>query len=251
MQEIVDCFDYFNRVLPRRFDPRQWVHDYQNGTPVPMIVLDDFIPASIYKAAVREVEDLPEYHWTNFTRNHSFMRECNTFDSSPLMQALVNCFNSSSFVTWLESLTKIKHVIPDPHLIGAGLSRCHSGNCLKLHTDFNWNDELQLNRVLSLIWYFHPEWQTDWGGDLEFWDFQKENKVISVSPRPNRLLIWHYDERLIHGYPSPLQCPEDRYRLNLRMFYYTSNSTPMSPPHRSLYWWDDSRKIPMDDRTQV
>lgn len=251
MQEILDLYHYFDTVLPHRFNPRDWTHDYRNSEPVPMLVLDDFLPDNVFQRLHQESKEIPEYLWTKFTRNNSNMKECKTFSQSPVLKTLSHCFNSGPFITWLEALTQKINVIPDPHLIGAGLSRCHQGNSLKLHTDFNWNDELHLNRTLSMILYINPEWNPDWGGALEFWDFDKTKCVAKVEPRPNRLLLWNYDERLIHGYPDPLQCPEDQHRLNMRMFYYTSNGTPVSPPHRSLYWWDDVNKVPVDNRAQT
>jgi hypothetical protein len=38
--------------------------------------------------------------------------------------------------------------------------------------------------------------------------------------------------------------------MNLRMFYFQSDGQPREKPHRSLYWWDDQKKQPVDDRTQ-
>ena len=251
MQAILDLYQYFDAVLSHRFNPRDWTHDYRNSEPVSMLVLDDFLPDNVFQKLHEESKQLPEYLWTNFTRNNSNMKECKTFSQTPVLKTLSHCFNSGPFISWLEALTQKTNIIPDPHLIGAGLSRCHQGNSLKLHTDFNWNDELKLNRTLSMIQYINPEWNPDWGGALEFWDFDKTKCVAKVQPRPNRLLLWNYDERLIHGYPDPLQCPEDQHRLNMRMFYYTSNGTPVSPPHRSLYWWDDVNKVPVDNRAQT
>lgn len=251
MKEIIDCYSYFNTVLGSRFNPRDWLHDYQNAAPVPMLVLDDFLPEPIWQAAMTECANLPPYVWTQFTRNGSYMHECKTWNSTPMLQTLVNCFNSSAFVTWLEGITLTHHIIPDPHLVGAGLSKCSSGHRLNLHTDFNWNDELQLNRAFSMIWYLHPRWEDSWGGDLEFWDFDRTKCVTRIAPKPNRLLLWAYDDRLIHGYPLPLTCPDDQHRSNLRMFYYQSSGKPINPPHRSLYWWDEQRGVPIDDRTQI
>ena len=250
MQEILDTYHYFNQVLSSRFSPRDWAIDYQNAMPRPMLVLDDFLPQNVFDKIVGEAKDIPDHYWTNFTRNQSFMRECKTFNDVPLLTTLVNCFNSGTFVTWLEGVTGQSKIIPDPHLIGAGLSQCNRGNFLNLHTDFNWNDELQLNRVVSMILYINPVWDQSWGGGLEFWDKDRTQAVTSVVPLPNRLLIWQYDEHLWHGYPTPLSCPDDQFRLNLRMFYYNSNSTPVTKPHRSLYWFDDESKKPFDDWTQ-
>jgi Rps23 Pro-64 3,4-dihydroxylase Tpa1-like proline 4-hydroxylase len=177
------------------------------------------------------------------------MQECKSFRSADALQTLVHCFNSGIFLDWLEAVTGKTKIISDPHLIGAGLSVTTQGSSLKLHTDFNWNDEIALNRIMSLILYTNPEWQSQWGGHLEFWSLDRDRCLQKISPRPNRLIIWHYDERLWHGYPDPLQCPQDQARVALRVFYYQSNATPLTPPHRSLYWYDAETGHAKDDRT--
>jgi hypothetical protein len=242
-----DLYDFFNN-LHHKFNPRDWVWDYKNGAPVPHLILDNFLPDAIFQQVAQEAKDIPEYYWNEFTRNGSYMKECKAFNTSPVSQSLVHCFNSGVFINWLEQITEKKKIISDPHLIGAGLSRSEQGHSLKLHTDFNWNDELALNRSLSMIFYINPQWDPSWGGGLEFWDFDRTAVVQNVSPMPNRLLLWHYDDRFIHGYPAPLACPADQQRMNLRIFYYHSNATPSSKPHRSLYWWDEQSKTPLDDR---
>jgi hypothetical protein len=240
---------FFNNLI-RKINPRDYFWDYKSGTPVPYLVFDNFLPNHLFDTISQEPDKIPEHLWNDFTRNGSCMKECKSLIDTPLLHTLVNCFNSGVFVDWLERLTGYKKLVPDPHLIGAGVSKTFKDSSLKLHTDFNWNDELALNRALSLILYINPVWKEDWKGDLEFWDFDRKKIVQSIAPIPNRLLIWNYDPRLIHGYPTPLECPEDQVRLTLRMFYFQSDGQPREKPHRSLYWWDEANKQPLDDRTQ-
>lgn len=236
--------------LGRRFDPRDYIWDYKNGIPVPYLVVDNFLPTEILEQLQQESSAIPQHYWTEFTRNGSYMKECKSFVNAPLIQTLVHCLNSGEFIDWIEAVTDKKKVISDPHLIGAGLSESFQGCSLKLHTDFNWNDELSLNRTLSLILYLNPEWDPAWGGGLDFYSFDRKEKITSIAPMPNRLLIWDYHNEFVHGYPEPLNCPETASRLNLRVFYYTSNATPLNPPHRSLYWWDDTNGRAIDNRDQ-
>jgi hypothetical protein len=244
-----ELYLFFNDLI-RKINPRDYFWDYKSGDPVPYLVLDNFLPSDIFKIISQEPKNIPDHLWNDFTRNGSHMKECKTLINAPLLHTLSNCFNSGVFVDWLERLTNHKKLVPDPHLIGAGLSKTYKGSSLKLHTDFNWNDELALNRAVSLIFYINPVWEESWNGSLEFWDFEREKVVQSIVPKPNRLIIWDYDPRLIHGYPAPLACPDDQTRLTLRMFYFQSDSQPRHPPHRSLYWWDENQKLPLDDRTQ-
>jgi len=249
MKIIQDLYSFFNNLsdtCPVDIMQIQW----QDGMPVPYVVIDNFLPEHIYKVAREEISIIPPDQWTQFTRNGSLMNECKNLINAPVLQTLTHCFNSSVFLTWLGAVTSIGRLISDPRLVGAGLSTCKPGYSLKLHTDFNWNEQLHLNRMLSLILYLSPEWKPEWGGSLEFWNFERTQSVTKIECLPNRLLLWLYDERLIHGYPDPLNCPENTQRENLRLFYYTSNSTPISQPHRSLYWWDNDTNTPYDDRTQ-
>jgi hypothetical protein len=229
------------QLLTEKYDPTDFAVDYNQGTPVPWLYFDDFLPEEVFEAVKKEINVIPKHLWSKFTRNDSFMLECNNLKYSPIIRELTMNLNSSEFVTWLENLTGLKKLIPDPHLIGAGIMRCYKEHSLKLHTDFNWNEQLGLNRSLSMILYLSEEWNSEWGGNLEFWDFEKKICLHKIEPKPNRLLIWNYDERLIHGHPHPLSCPDNVSRDGLRLFYFQSHSEPLSPPHRSLYWFDDER----------
>lgn len=236
--------------LPSKYHPRDWTWDYRNGEPVPFLVIDNFLPEEIFQVVARDLENLPSHLWTEFTRNGSYMKECKSFRGATVLQTLAHCFNSGSFVDWIESVTGKDKVIPDPHLVGAGVSVTGQGASLKLHTDFNWNDEIALNRTMSLILYINETWEEDWGGALEFWSFDRKQCLHKILPKANRLLMWHYDERLWHGYPEPLRCPNDQSRVTMRIFYYQSNAAPLTTPHRSLYWYDPATGEARDDRTQ-
>lgn len=235
-------------LVSAKYDPMDFAVDYQKGTPLPWLYFDDFLPEDLLKEIQEEINQIPKYIWSKFDRNGSAMHECNNLAFSPKIRDLVLNLNSSEFVRWLEILTGKEKLIPDPHMIGAGLMRCFTGDSLKLHTDYNWNEQLTLNRSLNAILYIHPEWDKSWHGGLEFWDFERKNLLHTIEPKPNRLLLWNYHSRLFHGHPIPLSCPTDVSRDGLRLFYFNSNSTPTESPHRSLYWIDETTREPYDIR---
>lgn len=59
--------------------------------------------------------------------------------------------NSSMFVRFLEKLTGISGIIPDPHFQGGGLHQIEKGGFLKMHVDFNKHKDLGLDRRLNLL----------------------------------------------------------------------------------------------------
>ena len=124
--------------------------------------------------------------------------------------------------------------------------KSYKGDSLKIHSDFNWNEQCQTHRALSLILYFTPEWDEAWHGDLQFWDFDKTEKIASYPPKMGNVVVWKYHKRGFHGHPNPIECPEDKFRVGFRLFYYISDSKHdwRDPPHKSLYWYDKESNQP-------
>jgi hypothetical protein len=179
-----------------------------------------------------------------FDRNGSAMYEWCKYNQkdTPVAYDLISYLHSTEFVRYLEEVTEIKGLIPDIHLHGAGYMRCGVSDSLKIHTDFNWNDEIKLNRVLTLVIYFNKDWKEEYNGEIQFWDKENKECVKSYFPNWGNCIMWEYDERGFHGHPNPLKCPNGQYRDGFRLFYYTSNSTNENP-HRSLYWFDGKNAI--------
>ena len=213
-----------------------------------LINIPNFLPDRVTKQCEKELDDLPLDIAKNFTRKGSCMYEYNDTSITPVQDELVSVLHSSQFIKWLEKVTGEKKLIPDPHLIGAGYMKSFRGDSLKVHTDFNWVDEIELHRAVSIIIYFNKDWQESWGGSLNFYDLENKNLLSSIKPDWGNILIWQYRNLVYHGYPDPMTCPEDQSRKGIRLFYYQSKSKPdpENPPHRSLYWFDEKEGLPYD-----
>lgn len=220
--------------------------------PYPMIVLDNFLPTDTAMLLSQECRSLKNEECKKFNRNGSEMFEFNNMAHTPKAFDFVNQMHSSLGMEWLTKITGIKDLIPDPYLTGAGYSKIYKNNCLKIHTDFNWNDHLKLHRMLSFIIYLTPDWKEEYGGNLDFYDFKKQKTVQSIPPLFNRAVIWRYHKKGFHGSPNPVNCPPTMFRSSFRLFYYISNASHDSEdlPHRSLYWYDENLMEPYDIPTQ-
>ncbi|WP_151760884.1 2OG-Fe(II) oxygenase [Acinetobacter seifertii] len=67
----------------------------------------------------------------------------------------------------------------------------HAGEFYALHRD---NPQQKNDRIISSVYYLHPKWQEDWGGQLRLQD-KNENWHI-VKPEPNRLVV--FQSNLLH-----------------------------------------------------
>lgn len=224
-KELYNFFDGLSTCIPKKV----------TEMPTHIWLIDDFLPADIYKNILYEIKNISRWSEFNNYDSGSKRRECRDFIESPLIETLSYCFNSNKMINWLESNTDRQGLIPDPHLLGGGLCGVDPGNKLDLHTDFNWNNRLRLNRSLNLILYLTERWEDNWNGALEFWDDDKQQCLHKILPSPNRLVIWHYTTSLIHGFPQTLCSPQGVNRYNLVHFYYTSNSTWEEDPRRSNF----------------
>lgn len=67
----------------------------------------------------------------------------------------------------------------------------NAGEFYALHRD---NPQQKNDRIISTVYYLHPEWQDDWGGQLRLQD--KNDIWHIITPEPNRLVIFQSD--LLH-----------------------------------------------------
>lgn len=211
---------------------------YAAAEPFPHIVLDQFFPEEILDAILEEFPPAQADSWTGY--HHENSKKLAIDDEKklgPFTRQLISELNASSFIAFLEQLTGIEGLLPDPHLWGGGLHQITRGGFLKIHADFNWHKRLRLDRRLNLLVYLNKDWKEEYGGHLELWSADMSRCEKKVLPVYNRCVIFSTTDTSYHGHPQPLTCPEGRSRKSLALYYY-SNGRPESekaPAHSTLY----------------
>ena len=212
---------------------------YQNADPFPHIVLNDFIDIDVSRhiaSAFPKPEDADDWVICDHNNAQKRYQHDETFLPIPLRRMLRE-FNSRQFLLFLETLTGIENLIPDPYFIGGGAHISGTGDFLKIHADFNWHDKLLLHRRINAIVYFNEDWDENWGGELELWDKAMTSAVVKIAPHIGRIAIFNVDQDSNHGHPHPLKTPKDTYRKALNLYYYTRlrDEAEIHDPHFTLY----------------
>ena len=235
-------------IIENFTDPYELQKTYRSHPSYSLLTLEDFVPKHIVSAMAKELDNVPLEDCKHFTRAGSCMYEYNDVTKTPVQDAVIDALHSSTFIKWLQEVTDTVDLIPDPHLIGAGYVKSLTGDSLKVHCDFNWNEQIRLHRMLSLVIYLNDDWKEEWGGQLQFYDRERQTVHSKVPIGNGNAVIWSYDNFAFHGYPNPMTNPKNTSRKALRLFYYVSNAKhdDKHPPHRSLYWFDDKEKVPYD-----
>lgn len=216
-----------------RFDPQylakltdSYSEAFQNSEPFPYVVIDNFLPESVLDEVIGEFPNPEEIEWQSFKnpaeRKLASSTEQAMGDATLL---LLQQFNSGTFLSFLEALTGIQGIIPDPYFSGGGLHQIERGGYLKIHVDFNRHTHFQLDRRLNLLLFLNRNWKEEYGGHLELWDRNMSQCHKRILPIFNRCVIFNTNDFSYHGHPDPLTCPEGVTRRSLALYYY-SNGRP-------------------------
>lgn len=219
---------------------------YAQATPFPHIAIDGFLDDASLSAAIAEFpapEQVTDWRRADATDAQGRIAQVNKLGYSnelafgPTLRGLVHAFNSGPFLRYLERLTGIDGLLPDPHMTGGGLHQYLPGSVLRVHADFNKLPGYDLDRRLNLLLYLNEAWDESWGGDLELWDRGMQACMHRIAPLANRCVVFSTTRDSYHGMPDPLRCPDDITRRSLALYYYT-NGRPDSergPDHSTLW----------------
>ncbi len=211
---------------------------YAQARPFPHIVLDQFFSEEVLESLLAEFPGPEDIQWLQLQHENSKkLASKNEEQLGPASRAFIHQLNSSAFIAFLEKLTGIEGLIPDPHLWGGGLHQILKGGFLNIHADFNKHTRLKLDRRINLLVYLNKDWKEEYGGHIQLWSRDMKQCIQKILPVFNRCVIFSTTDFSYHGHPEPLTCPEDRSRKSLALYYY-SNGRPLqeiSKAHSTLY----------------
>ena len=218
-----------------------WAKCYATAEPFPHIVLDSLADEKSLSAALEDVPSPDDGCWFDCTTpTYTVERKQALWDIRKMPASLCRILfemNSGPFVEFIEALTGIAHLVPDPHLYGAGLHQILPGGRLEIHADHNINVRLNLYRRVSVALYMNKNWRDEYGGALELWSADKRERVRLIAPHFNRLIVFSNSETSLHGHPEPIAGPPGTTRKSLAAWYLSSEPDPSYTPvpHKATF----------------
>src|SRR2546423_12095919 len=105
---------------------------YANAHPFPHVVIDDFLPAELAEMVLAEFPAPDEAQWMRFDSNRE--RKLASIDDAfmgPTTRRVLAELNSATAIDFLEELTGIIGLGPDPHFFGGGQHQILNGGMLE------------------------------------------------------------------------------------------------------------------------
>jgi len=254
MEKLIKIFDN-KKYLKLAKDNKK---NYLKNKPYPHICFDNFLPKDLAFVLSKEYPKINKIdkNWKSHKNKNViryFLEDSSLFKKNLKIFSML--INSRKFLLFLEALTGIESIIPDPYFIGGGAMTTGSGGFLNIHADFNYHHKLQSWRRINVLFYLTPNWNKKWGGNLELWTNNKKKKIKEISPKFNRVVIFNTTSNSFHGQPIPVNCPKNIYRNVFSAFYYSNikDKKTLSEPHFTRYDIKNNpyaRKILKDYKSQ-
>jgi len=211
-------FSYYNKI-------------YKNNKPFRHVIVDNFLHENHINFLIKKFPkpDHPIWlDWKKRSPNQFGKLGAGNSDNFHLLDddlhfALLE-FNSSKFLSFLERLTGIDKLMPDPYFTGAGFHQILKGGILDIHTDFNLYKKLNLYRRINVIIYLNENWVPQYNGQLELWGGDKDNGKceVQIDPIKNRFVVFNTNKTSFHGHPVEWNAPNGITRKSIALYYYTS-----------------------------
>lgn len=211
-----------------------------NAKPFPHIVLSGILDAKELQTLVNEFPDVDADKDVKYRGAHEHKDViCARDKLSYHTNRIIDKLNSDTFCSWLNELTGIEEQLRADHkLMGGGLHESPRGGYLMLHADFNKHYETGLDRRVNVLVYLNADWPEEYGGHVELWDYELKEKPVRVLPTLGTVVIFNTTDYSWHGHPDPNNCPDNRRRMSLALYYYSKGrpAHELNPtPHNSIW----------------
>ena len=220
----------FSEIINERVRARlpQIAENYARAEPFSYVVIDDFLTPAFAKSLL---EQFPAFERGNNLGDDGKAGKKSTFERIKSLGNeylfLDKAIQQRDFLDMIGAMTGIPDLLYDPFYLGGGTHENRDGQSLHAHVDFNDYPSEGWHRRLNLIVYLNPEWDSAWGGNLEFFrdPYKDAAPAQRIAPLFNRCVIFGTTEKSWHGFDR-IQLPEYRKaisRKSIALYFYSKD----------------------------
>ena len=218
--------------------------EYNSKTPFPYASQDNFLDETIAKNIQHEILNISDEAWDRY--ENPFEKKFTLRDKyafPPYLKSLFQLLESEEFVTKISSVCG-KRVYLDPTRNFWGVHKYTAGDKLDIHLDAAIHPMTQQKKYITFGLYLSSNWKDEYGCQLEIWrgDSSKiYEKVDSIAPVFNRMIIFTNTDVSWHGNPESVQCPLDSQRIFITISYLADHRAKALFARRPLDLHDEEK----------
>ena len=219
------------------------IHEqFISETPYNHVVIDNFLETSYISDLHNEIKGYKEMMDDDYKKFNADMitqtKKIGLSDINrmgPLGKEFFQIANSPEMINFVQKVTGIKDLLPDPLFYGGGIHRTTKGGRLGIHADFNIHPIHQTHRRVNMLLYLNDNWKSEYNGELELWSKDMSSCDKKISPIFNRVVIFRITDDAFHGHP--IRWEGDEPRLSIALYYYSKDrpEEEKNPPHMALW----------------
>lgn len=205
---------------------------FNTTKPYPHTYQDSFLNEDFAKQLQDEILSIPRNHFDRYENpfeSKYTLRDKYAFP--PLLKLLFDELQSESFLKELSEIMGTSLILDTTrHYWGVHLY--DNGDKLDIHTDAGIHPFLEKKKHCTIGIYLSKDYQESQGCHLEIWKGTSclenpvlQEKITSIAPIFNRMILFTCTDTAWHGNPEPLQCNENTKRIFLTLSYLSEDQS--------------------------
>lgn len=179
--------------------------DYINSRDkIGYFFIDDLLPNEIAEAIFNAFPKPEDVTQKKSLREYKYIA-AQMDKYNPILEEIIYAFQDQRIVKFISEICNLPEIYPDENLYAGGISMMGYENYLNPHLDNSHDKDRNHWRVLNLLYYVTPEWEENYGGNLEIWPDGIKKDQIVIHSKFNRLAVmathqesWHSVSPVVH-----------------------------------------------------
>nr|WP_321236295.1 2OG-Fe(II) oxygenase [uncultured Psychroserpens sp.] len=159
--------------------------------------IDDLLPKELAEKCFEVFPNTSEMRQLKSLREYKYI-SAQMDKHNQLLEEVLFAFQDKKIVQLIGEICNIESLYADDSLYAGGLSLMTQNNYLHPHLDNSHDAQRERWRVLNLLYYVTPNWETQNGGHLEIWPNGPKKEPVIIESKFNRLAVmathdtsWH------------------------------------------------------------
>jgi len=197
---IMNRIDLANLILEKISSTKESLKDqFQNSnSSIGYFFIDDLLPNAIATQIQDVFPKSEQMVLKKSIREDKYVAaQMNLYH--PLLEEIIYCFQDKRIVDVVGEICGITNPLPDEFLYAGGISMMGKNQFLNPHLDNSHDKDRNLWRVLNLLYYVTPDWEEEYGGNLELWPNGLKADQITIHSKFNRLVVMATHNSSLHS----------------------------------------------------